>query len=1257
MKNTAKKTLAMLLCLVMVIGLMPGMTAWAEGSSTSTLTFTQKCYGSGTADDNVTWTVTSDADESNFEDSKGIHYGTQNKAVQYIRLSTSGITGTITKVVVNASYGSSYHDQKVGVSVGGTAFGGEQAIDNIAADYTFTGSGSGEIIVNVTKSGSYTGALYVKSIAVTYTSTVAVTGVTLDKNSATLTVGGTETLTATVAPDDATDKSVTWASDNTAVATVDQNGVVTAVASGTANITVTSNADANKSASCAVTVNAAAPATYTVTWKNGDTTLKTDTVEEGTAPAYTGTTPEQAEDESYTYTFSGWSDGTNAYGATDTLPAVTADVTYTATFTATAKKANPTAPTGLTATYGQKLSDVALPTGWTWADDTLSVGDVGSNTFKANFAGDINYNAASDVDVTVTVSEAANPATGETKQVTFNGKQWYVIDKSETAGTLTLLYAGTLGNYPFDTNGSNNYANSSIKAALDGLTAESGFYYPVADAIKDTENGKLYLLSVDEANEVPQNVRADFPDDAWWLRTARDGGKVAYVYVTAPDTPGRIPNSGAAPTEGFGVRPALQLDLSKVVYDAGAYYIPVTAPTGITVTGATLAEGYGVGSVSVTATAADGHTLSYQWYQSATNSNEGGDKIEGATSATYNIPTGNAVGEYYYYCVVTATRTDNNQTASVTSDVATVTVAANTDALVAKLAEENNIDLSQYYRIPAEDMYFTANEYWNINSSWEKLPDEAGHVATKQFTKQGLPENALIFCKAYYAFEAVAWVNNTGNSETIGKRYSLLTKISDQFAWWNSNSLFGFNLTKYAEGDFNTIEAADVSSISDAFRIYVPKPADAAEVNGTGYPTVADAIRAAGAGGTVKLLRNVTENVVLKAGTNIVLDLNGHTLTNDGRHCTILAQNGSTLVVTGNGIVDNTTHGCAPLYNNGGTVTLNGGTFTRSDENGDGGNTYYTVVNRGTMTINEGVTVTNDAYHYSSLIINGYNGLNKTGNREIDPKVSNGYVVGESAEKPTLTINGGTFTGGNQALKNDVKGVATINGGSFSSSGGHAIKNLSELTISGGTFTANAEGKFALYSAESGTATVTGGTFNGKLQKDEGATITINGGEFSDYGLGSIDFQGGSLRRRVYRGTDTVIDFETDLRFGFKFKLPAGAVVDTNNSYFRWKLNGSATANDGNKAIMKNGSFEGEKYVSNMVITGVPKAFYQADINCFVHLVYTLDGIEFVMEANEDSNGDAYTRSVETVCEGLTKDADTPQLWKDYAQMLLNTIQ
>lgn len=85
--------------------------------------------------------------------------------------------------------------------------------------------------------------------------TVAVTGVTLNKASTTLTVGGSETLTATTAPAGATNKSVTWTSSDPSVATV-AGGVVTAVAAGTATVTVTTT-DGGFTDTCAVTVNAA----------------------------------------------------------------------------------------------------------------------------------------------------------------------------------------------------------------------------------------------------------------------------------------------------------------------------------------------------------------------------------------------------------------------------------------------------------------------------------------------------------------------------------------------------------------------------------------------------------------------------------------------------------------------------------------------------------------------------------------------------------------------------------------------------------------------------------------------------------------------------------------------------------------------------------------------------------------------------------------------------------------------------------------
>ncbi len=109
-------------------------------------------------------------------------------------------------------------------------------------------------ITATTKDGGYTASCVV-TVNAGGTQNVAVTGVSLNVTQTEITVGGTQTLNATIAPANATNKQVTWASGNTSIATVDQTGKVTAVATGTTTITV-KTADGNKTATCQVTVKA-----------------------------------------------------------------------------------------------------------------------------------------------------------------------------------------------------------------------------------------------------------------------------------------------------------------------------------------------------------------------------------------------------------------------------------------------------------------------------------------------------------------------------------------------------------------------------------------------------------------------------------------------------------------------------------------------------------------------------------------------------------------------------------------------------------------------------------------------------------------------------------------------------------------------------------------------------------------------------------------------------------------------------------------
>ena len=116
---------------------------------------------------------------------------------------------------------------------------------------------------------------------------IQVLGVTLDKQTMSLTAGSTGTLTATINPTNAANKSLTWTSDNTAVVTVNENGVVTAVAEGTAKITV-KTADGEKTAVCTVTVTAK--------------TSGSSSSSSSSRPSYPITTPDKTENGSVTVT-------------------------------------------------------------------------------------------------------------------------------------------------------------------------------------------------------------------------------------------------------------------------------------------------------------------------------------------------------------------------------------------------------------------------------------------------------------------------------------------------------------------------------------------------------------------------------------------------------------------------------------------------------------------------------------------------------------------------------------------------------------------------------------------------------------------------------------------------------------------------------------------------------------------------------------------------------------------------------------------
>ena len=258
---------------------------------------------------------------------------------------------------------------------------------------------------------------------------------------------------------------------------------------------------------------------------------------------------------------------------------------------------------------------------------------------------------------------------------------------------------------------------------------------------------------------------------------------------------------------------------------------------------------------------------------------------------------------------------------------------------------------------------------------------------------------------------------------------------------------------------------------------------------------------------TIKLAADITGDVVIPEDANITIDLNGKKITNSVGH-TIM--NNGTLTIKGEGTVDNITHGKAALYNKG-TVTLNGGTFDRTQESGQsdsssGGNSYYTIKNVGNMTINEGVNVltaegNGELGRFSSLVANGYyNGTTYDNDRGVD--------------NPTLIINNGTFSGGLNTIKNDDRAELTINNGTFKNFYQATVQNHNIATINGGTYKAASDasstGKetYGVYNCgcganfDLGTLTVTGGIFEGADYaiadvSSQSAIVNISGGCFS----------------------------------------------------------------------------------------------------------------------------------------------------------------
>lgn len=265
--------------------------------------------------------------------------------------------------------------------------------------------------------------------------------------------------------------------------------------------------------------------------------------------------------------------------------------------------------------------------------------------------------------------------------------------------------------------------------------------------------------------------------------------------------------------------------------------------------------------------------------------------------------------------------------------------------------------------------------------------------------------------------------------------------------------------------------------------------------------TLSDALNSAGTTeSTIILKNNVTGDFTIAEDQNITLDLNGYTITNTSNHT--ITNNGKLTIKDSSeektGTIDNVSHGKATVWNNG-TTTLEGGNFIRSQEAGidadhNGGNSYYTLLNHGTMIVKDGVYVENNG-KYSSLFENGWQNGNDN----------------DSGKNSVLTIEGGTFSGGLNTIKNDDYGELTINDGEFANVSQAVFLNWNVAEVNGGTFAVENNAQSVILNGylngtmDQGQLTIHNGTFTAN---ESGAFIKTMGGSKT---TGEIEINGGNI--------------------------------------------------------------------------------------------------------------------------------------------------
>jgi uncharacterized protein YjdB len=504
-----------------------------DGNKTATCAVTVTPSGSGTstAYEAETGTFGGGAQVQNASNASGGKViGNLNANGSYTQVgSVNGGTGGLATLVIRYSNGFSsnspislYVNNSDVAQLSFAPTGSWNTFSNLTVNITLS-AGTANTIKIQHDAGDI--AVDVDKYTVTLSGTsVAVTGVSMSPTTASVAVGATASLTATVAPSNATNQTVSWSSNNTSVATVNASGVVTGVAAGTATITVTTQ-DGNKTATCAVTVISTVVPVTSVSLSPTSTSIVV-----GATTTLTATVaPSNATNKTVS-----WASSNTSVATVSSSGVVTGVAAGTATITVTTQDGNKTATSAITVTsgggggtYTEDFND-NLAQNWTLS---TNVSVASSKMTTANWAASTSaiYNGStfsSPYTYKIDMNGSGGSLGNET-QVVFNyvdANNYYFVNFTGSAtGTATLRknVAGTVStigsSVSYATNGTNvtvevTYSSNSItvKATKSGTTTT--LFNNVSDV--SFTSGKI------GATTVYNNVSFDNVIVDWGLKSA-----------------------------------------------------------------------------------------------------------------------------------------------------------------------------------------------------------------------------------------------------------------------------------------------------------------------------------------------------------------------------------------------------------------------------------------------------------------------------------------------------------------------------------------------------------------------------------------------------------------------------------------------------------------------------------------------------------------------------------------------------------------